>query len=65
MEGSATFTIVASSTIISTPTHSTYSAIQRVRSEVSVEVMQWLLRVVVNGADADCIPLDTDFEPQG
>jgi hypothetical protein len=30
--GSATFTIVPSSTIISTPAHSTYSASQRSRS---------------------------------
>src|SRR4051795_7841837 len=32
MEGSATFTTVPSRTIISMPTHSTYSAIQRERS---------------------------------
>src|SRR6185295_13453715 len=31
MEGSATFTMVVSSTIISTPEHSTYSAHQRLR----------------------------------
>ena len=34
IEGSATFTIVASSTIMSTPAHSTYSASQRERSSV-------------------------------
>ena len=38
MVGRATFTIVASSTIISMPAHSTYSAAQRFRS-VCVEVM--------------------------
>src|SRR6204780_4688445 len=32
IEGNATFTTVASSTIISMPTHSTYKAIQRLRS---------------------------------
>ncbi len=32
MDGSATFTIVASSTIISIPPHSTYSASQRLLS---------------------------------
>jgi hypothetical protein len=36
MVGSATFTIVTSSTIISTLAHSTYSAIQRERSSAAV-----------------------------
>ena len=38
MEGSATFTIVASRTIMSIPAHRTYSASQRLRAAVGSAV---------------------------
>src|SRR5215208_4064978 len=47
MDGSATFTMVASSTIISIPTHSTYNASQRLGSVPISAVTSFRLLVVV------------------